>query len=77
MRTLHTKDLLKGDVVEMLTGGSRDIGRRFLVLDPPSNLDSLHVTYATKCGLADARYTPWSGWYGDCTWRLIYREEAA
>lgn len=77
MRTLSTSRLKKGDVVEMASGGSRDIGRRFLILDPPSPLDSLHLTYATKAGLEDRRHTPWTGWYGDCTWRLIHRAEAA
>lgn len=67
--------LLKGDLVEMVSGGSRDIGRRFIILSEPVG-DSLHLVYATKTGKEDRRYTPWSGWYGDCMWEVIERKQS-
>jgi hypothetical protein len=71
---LRTSELREGDLVEMISGGSRDIGRRFLIRSRAGNSgDSLALNYATKAGREDQRKIGWSGWYGDCTWRLIRR----
>lgn len=69
---INTQRLRRGDLVEMLTGGSREIGRHFVIIEAYGT-DDVALVYATKAGRPDKRFTPWSGWYGDCTWQVIHQ----
>jgi hypothetical protein len=75
MTILTTRELRDGDFVQMTSGHTGYVGRRFLVnyrdlLEP----DFIGLCFAKRDGTRDHRYdVGWTGSYPDALWTLLHR----